>query len=144
MSKTEGESITMEDVLSSGLIPDAGKNPLIYLGKGWYKDSITGTAYHIVKGKDRKLSIKETRQSSTKTAKSMQSTLPHKPRTQKEKKASTVDIKCIDCGATRTIKVQDAFQVKRCMDCQSKYRKARRAEVAKKKKEDAVKGTETK
>jgi len=38
-----------------------------------------------------------------------------------------VSIRCIDCGAERLIKPQDAFQVKRCVDCQHTYRKAKRA-----------------
>lgn len=43
----------------------------------------------------------------------------------------TMVIKCVDCGGDRTIKVQDAFQVKRCVNCQKNYSKARRAEKAK-------------
>lgn len=43
----------------------------------------------------------------------------------------TLAIKCIDCGGERIIKVQDAFQVKRCVNCQKTYSKARRAEKAK-------------
>lgn len=37
-------------------------------------------------------------------------------------------IQCVDCGAPREIKVQDAFQVKRCVNCQKKYRNRKRAE----------------
>ena len=40
----------------------------------------------------------------------------------------TTTINCVDCGKERVIKVQDAFQVKRCVDCQKKYRNRRRAE----------------
>lgn len=40
----------------------------------------------------------------------------------------TTTINCVDCGKERIIKVQDAFQVKRCVDCQKKHRNRRRAE----------------
>lgn len=40
----------------------------------------------------------------------------------------TTTINCVDCGKERVIKVQDAFQVKRCVSCQKKYRNRRRAE----------------
>lgn len=43
----------------------------------------------------------------------------------------TTVIKCIDCGAERMIKVQDVFQVKRCVKCQKEYTKRRRAEKLK-------------
>ena len=43
-------------------------------------------------------------------------------------------INCCDCGAERTIKVQDQFQVKRCPECQKAHRNAmRRAKRAEKK-----------
>jgi hypothetical protein len=32
-------------------------------------------------------------------------------------------IACVDCGQERVIKVQDAFQVKRCSPCQTKFRR---------------------
>jgi Zn-finger protein len=43
----------------------------------------------------------------------------------KQHASPTVGITCVDCGATRTIARQEAFQVKRCVDCQEKYRKER-------------------
>jgi hypothetical protein len=43
----------------------------------------------------------------------------------------TTVIHCADCGAERTIKIQDAFQVKRCVQCQAKYVKQRRSEKLK-------------
>lgn len=49
-------------------------------------------------------------------------------------RGKTVTIKCCDCGAERIIKPQDAFQVKRCVDCQKKYRRKKQAENRKKKK----------
>ena len=43
-------------------------------------------------------------------------------------------INCCDCGAERTIKIQDQFQVKRCPECQKAHRNAmRRAKRAEKK-----------
>lgn len=44
------------------------------------------------------------------------------------KPVKTVTIECIDCGMPRIIKVQDAFQVKRCPECQRKHRNRKRAE----------------
>ena len=35
------------------------------------------------------------------------------------------DIVCLDCGCTWTINAQDAFQVRRCADCQAKVAKAK-------------------
>lgn len=43
----------------------------------------------------------------------------------------TTEITCIDCGATRIIKAQDAFQVTRCEACQKAVRNAKRAEKRK-------------
>lgn len=40
----------------------------------------------------------------------------------------TKTIKCVDCDRERIIKVQDAFQVKRCISCQKKYRNRKRTE----------------
>jgi len=44
----------------------------------------------------------------------------------KPKKATTVDITCCDCGKLRVVKTQDAFQVKRCVQCQEAFKKIRR------------------
>jgi hypothetical protein len=49
----------------------------------------------------------------------------------KEAKQLTVEIVCVDCGSTRTVAVQDAKQVKRCVACQEKYRKVQRKEYRK-------------
>lgn len=46
----------------------------------------------------------------------------------------TVVITCIDCGAERIIKIQDAFQVKRCVACQKKATNRKRYENRKKNK----------
>lgn len=74
------------------------------------------------------------------TAANKQATAPKTPK-QPTQKVTTTDgitlvgktaiIKCIDCGAERIVKVQDVFQVKRCVNCQKDYTKRRRAEKLK-------------
>lgn len=49
----------------------------------------------------------------------------------KEPKVTHVDINCSDCGAVRNIKIQDRFQVKRCVECQDIFRKEQRKEYRK-------------
>ena len=52
----------------------------------------------------------------------------------KKQTPKLIVINCCDCGAERTIKVQDQFQVKRCPECQKAHRNAmRRAKRAEKK-----------
>lgn len=51
-------------------------------------------------------------------------------------------IACVDCGASRTIKVQDVFQVKRCEDCQKKHRNTLRSQRRKEKLAQAEAGNE--
>ena len=51
--------------------------------------------------------------------------------TVKTPKAITADITCLDCGATRTVAIQDAKQVKRCTACQEVYRKAQQKKYRK-------------
>jgi DNA-directed RNA polymerase subunit RPC12/RpoP len=48
-----------------------------------------------------------------------------------------ITINCVDCGVKRTIKPQDVFQVKRCLDCQKKFRNAQRSEKRKVKRQEA-------
>lgn len=43
-----------------------------------------------------------------------------------EENAKTTIIHCLDCNTPREIKVQDAFQVKRCPECQKAHRNAMR------------------
>ena len=43
----------------------------------------------------------------------------------------TMVITCEDCGAERRIKVQDGFQVKRCIPCQKASQRSRRNEKMK-------------
>lgn len=38
-------------------------------------------------------------------------------------------IVCVDCGATRTVAVKNAWQVVRCAECQEAHRRKRRAEL---------------
>ena len=65
-----------------------------------------------------------------------------------QSKGRMCTVVCIDCGAERTVNVQDAFQVKRCRDCTKVYtqakQKARRAErtAARKAKAEAAATTE--
>jgi ribosomal protein L16/L10AE len=51
----------------------------------------------------------------------------------------TTKIACMDCGQERTIKVQDAFQVKRCATCQTKFR--RKLDAQRRKAKRAIIGT---
>jgi hypothetical protein len=48
-----------------------------------------------------------------------------------------VEIKCQDCTSMRTIKVQDQFQVTRCVVCQKKHRNKIRAERRRQKRLEA-------
>lgn len=45
----------------------------------------------------------------------------------------TTTIHCVDCGAERIIKIQDAFQVTRCAACQKKAQNKKRAQKKKEK-----------
>lgn len=47
-------------------------------------------------------------------------------------------IKCMDCNEERVIKVQDVFQVKRCVKCQKKYRNKMRVERRRRQREAAA------
>ena len=44
----------------------------------------------------------------------------------KEPKKLHTEISCVDCGELRVVKVQDAFQVRRCVECQKKWRRIQR------------------
>lgn len=52
------------------------------------------------------------------------------------KKPSTTTVECKDCGSERVVKVQDAFQVKRCKECQKRLRNKKRADRAKIRREE--------
>lgn len=51
----------------------------------------------------------------------------------------TIVIKCVDCGKERTIKPQDKFQVKRCVEHQKAHRLKLRSERAKARRKEANK-----
>ena len=57
----------------------------------------------------------------------------------------TTEITCVDCGAPRLIKIQDAFQVTRCTACQKKAQNKKRAQkkAAKGKADRQAKALET-
>lgn len=114
---TPANDVTVEDVIASHLIPDLDTMRLQYIGKNWFKDNTTGIAYHFVRSDAGEISVKETRQSIQKEVLKKRVWVP---------KAKFATITCIDCPATREIHVQDAFQVKRCVPCQAKYRVAQR------------------
>ena len=120
--------IVNEEVIASGLIPNLDSMHLKFLGKNWFKDGVTGIAYHFVRT-DGKLAVKETRQSVADVKNRLKAT----PK-EKVVKPTTFEIKCVDCGAMREVAVQDVFQVKRCITCQRKYRNHKRAERIKAKK----------
>ena len=123
--------ITIEDVIVSNLIPELDPMHLKFIGKNWFKDDATGIAYHFIKDAILGLQIKETRQSiADKRIKARVKPTP--PPTNK-----FTTITCIDCGAPREINIQYAFQVKRCITCQKKYRNAKRlARIKEKRKEE--------
>ena len=99
--------VTIAQVLNAKILP---AKQLIYIGLGWYRDPVSGTCYHVER-KDNVLVVTETRNSKI---------------TYEIKKPKTVTITCIDCGAERIIATQDAFQVKRCKDCQRKLKNTKR------------------
>ncbi len=119
MTRKKVEDITIQEIRDSGLIITEGEIKAI--GKSWFKDTANGMCYNLIKGPDGLLSVISTRQSK----------ISNKPKvktaaTPKVPKVSTVVIQCVDCGTDRTIKVQDKFQVKRCIPCQKKYRNHKR------------------
>ena len=117
MKKEEpkSERIALEDVKSafgnSQKWVDLGVRKL---GGWWFKDTQTQEAIGVVRGKGG-LEIAEVR--------AMKATVEHK--------AKVATIKCVECGEEREVATQDAFQVKRCLDCQKKFRNKKRAERAK-------------
>lgn len=61
----------------------------------------------------------------------------------KAKGIKLITINCEDCGAEREIKVQDAFQVKRCKNCQKKHRNKLRNEKRKEKRKQQLEAAKT-
>lgn len=123
--------ITLEEVINTKLIPHKeGSQDVMRLGKAkdggvWFKNQQDGVCYRIIL-KDGSLVVAETRDSK---------------KTQTERKKTT-SVVCCECGAIRTIAVQDAFQVKRCVACQKKHRTKKRTEIAKRKRQEAKKQRE--
>ena len=126
--EAETYDVTVEDVIASQLIPELDPMNLQFIGKCWFKDNATGVAYHFIKNDSGEVSVKGTRQSVAKTKAALRAA-PKPPKVKLAPKL--VDIKCVDCGAMRTVKPQDVFQVKRCVGCQSKHRLLRRQAHAK-------------
>jgi hypothetical protein len=122
------DAISQEDVIGSGLIPNLDPMHLSFVGKDWWKDGVSGMSYHFIRNEDKTVSIKETRQSKSKVNPVTRE--PAAPKVAAIPKEKTAIIKCVDCGAEREVKVQDVFQVKRCITCQTKHRNARRKENA--------------
>jgi ribosomal protein S27E len=101
--------LNIKEVINSGVIPRPKSAEIIYLGLNWFKETETGACYHVER-KDGILTIVETRKSVV----------------EYKVKQTHITIKCCDCGAERVIATQDAFQVKRCKDCQRKLRNEKR------------------
>lgn len=125
MTARKRYDISVEEALSSGLIPDADEMLLRPLGDDWFKEEISGVAYHFIRKEDGELDIDGTRHSKNTTKEALKE--PPKPK----EPVPQIIIKCADCGAERSVKPQDAFQVKRCKICQKAHRDARRRELEK-------------
>ena len=102
---------------------------MLYIGKNWFKDTGSGTCYHMVRGPEGELMVSETKQNRPNVKVKAQKA------TATAKSSTRVDIECKDCGATRNIATQDKFQVTRCAPCQEKHRTARRKELNKARRE---------
>lgn len=122
--------VRLEDVVGKDLFPKDVEERLERLGQNadgtvWFKDLKTLTCYRF-ENTEGKLRITETRE--------LKASQVHKPK--------TVTVECQECGAERVVATQDAFQVKRCQDCQRKHRNHKRNERAKtKRKETTTKKT---
>ena len=51
--------------------------------------------------------------------------------TKQPKTPQTAEIVCLDCGKVRVVGKGEVFQVKRCVECQDKYRKVLRKQYRK-------------
>ena len=103
-------------------VPSLAENGKLFNGKFSAKNPIATVEVKVVKGSDPEIGM--TRKLSRHiTVANMNKQTP-----------KLIVINCCDCGAERTIKVQDQFQVKRCPECQKAHRNAmRRAKRAEKK-----------
>jgi hypothetical protein len=125
-TKKEGHDVTFEDIVASGLIPNLQPHgDLHYIGHGWYKHVTTGIGYFFLRNEDGTIRVHETRQSKDKPPKAPRIAKPKEPR------VTMCVIKCLDCQAEREIHIQDKFQVKRCVECQAKFRNHKRSEAMK-------------
>lgn len=125
MKRSENPNeITVEQVKASRVLPStSGSFETAYErvggnedGSVWFKDTVTMVCYKVVRlTKTGELAIGETRQL----------------RKRKEEKPKTAVIICCECEQERIVSTQDAFQVKRCMPCQKRYRNKKRTERAK-------------
>lgn len=98
---------------------------------GWYEDpEIPGKKTRKKEG-DKVLSRSESQKLGAKaisSRKSDKSAVTQSLPTGKLTKHPTVEIKCVDCGETRKVQVQDKHQVKRCITHQRQHRNKRRRE----------------
>ena len=105
------------------------------IGGNWFKDPNTGVYYHVIKDEfgykvDGKRQSKYTHYKSTEgdeVAKRKQRERDAiRPTRAKPYEKTHLIIKCELCGKEREIKTCDAFQVKRCRECQRVMKNARR------------------
>lgn len=119
--ETEATSVTLTRVLESGILGEyEASDDLMHmgvrkLGGEWFKDQKSGKAYGIIEDEDGALQVVEMLDS----------------KVTKPALITRVNITCIDCGEERAVATQDAFQVKRCEECQRKFRNGKRRVYAK-------------
>lgn len=92
---------------------------------GWYVDPNNPDKKTRAKPEDKIVSRTEWEQAKQKVSKTVNAQVLD---TGKLATGPTTTIKCVDCGLPRVIKVQDAFQVKRCVEHQKAHRLAKRRE----------------
>jgi hypothetical protein len=92
---------------------------------GWYVDPDNPDKKTRAKPDDKVVSRSEWEQAKKNAAKTIDAMVLD---TGKVAVGPTTTIKCVDCGKERTVKVQDAFQVKRCVEHQKEHRLAKRRE----------------
>lgn len=113
-------TITLERVVESGILGEYDvSSSILHMGVAkaggeWFKDEKSGKAYRVDENEDGELVVAQAHESKIPVG-----------------KAKQVAIVCVDCGEERMVASQDAFQVKRCTDCQKVYRNNKRKERAK-------------
>ena len=106
---------------------------VIGIGGNWFKDAHTGVYYHVIKD-NFGYKVDGKRQSKFGHYKSTEADEIQKKRDKDRVRGSRAKphekthlvIKCELCGKEREIKTCDAFQVKRCKECQRVMKNARR------------------